>query len=270
MLVITTAAEAAAKSRQVHVNGRDYTLAEYIGAAPKRGHYVPGNEANDNGSPQGFLVHQPPNAVTPAHFHEPNQFQVFVGGRGRIGAQPTTPLTVQYANGHTPYGPIVAFEEGVQYFTLRQRWDPGAKYVPANNDLLKKGNQRRRLKGGLRTDDEAVRCARTTTEVETVMTPEADGLASWLWRLHPSGTASLASPSEGGGQYLIVVSGTIVRDGAVLDRLSTIYVTPEEAAVTVAAGADGADLLVLQFPRAGSTLVGGRISGEPRPSRDRA
>ena len=56
MLHITSAAEAAARQRQVHVNGRDYTLAEYIGAAPVRGHYVAGNETNDNGLPQGFLV----------------------------------------------------------------------------------------------------------------------------------------------------------------------------------------------------------------------
>ena len=124
MLHITTAAEAAARQRQVHVNGRDYTLAEYIGAAPVRGHYVAGNETNDNGLPQGFLVHQPPNAVTPAHFHEPNQFQVFVDGTGRMGAHPASPLTVQYANGHTPYGPIVAGDQGVKYFTLRQRLIP--------------------------------------------------------------------------------------------------------------------------------------------------
>ena len=86
MLLITSAAEAAARSRQIQVNGREYTIAEYVGAAPERGHYVAGNESNDNGLPQGFLVHQPPHAVTPAHFHEPNQFQVFVDGNGRPAA----------------------------------------------------------------------------------------------------------------------------------------------------------------------------------------
>lgn len=266
MLLVTPAAEAAARARPIQVNGREYVLAEYVGAAPKRGHYVAGNEANDNGLPQGFLVHQPANAITPAHFHEPNQFQVFVGGRGRIGAQPTTPLTVQYANGHTPYGPIVAFDEGVQYFTLRQRWDPGAKYVPASNNLLRKGNQRRRLKGGIRTDDDATRLARTTTEVETLIEREADGLASWMWRLSPDAQVSLPDPKDGGGQYLIVAGGSIVHDGRELDRLSTIYVTPEETAFQVRAGTTGADLLVLQFPQLGSTIVGGRISGAPRAS----
>src|SRR6056297_1868691 len=124
MPIATSTAEARSNQRQVHVNGRDYTLSEYVGAAPKRGIYVEGNEVNDNGLPQGFLVEQPPEAITLPHFHEANQFQVFVEGRGRMGRHAAEPLTIQYANAHTPYGPIVASETGVKYFTLRQRWDP--------------------------------------------------------------------------------------------------------------------------------------------------
>ena len=257
MLIVTSRADAAARSRQVHVNGRDYTIDEYIGSAPKKGIYVPGNEANDDGRPQGFLVHQPPNAVTPAHFHEPNQFQVFVGGNGRMGAAPASPLTVQYANGHTPYGPIVAGDQGVEYFTLRQRWDLGAKYLPASKDLLRKGNQRTRLKAGIDVADAARRRARVTPAVDTVLGQEADGLAAWIWRLGPSGEALLPEPQHGGGQYLIVAAGTLLSDGKALDRLSTIYVTSEERAFAVKAGDDGLDLLVLQFPRLGETLAGG-------------
>ena len=91
-----------------------------------------GNETNDNGLPQGFLVSQPPGSVTPPHFHETNQFQVFVGGSGRLGKRRADPVTVQFAGGHTPYGPIAAGDRGIQYFTLRQSWDPGRE-VPARN-----------------------------------------------------------------------------------------------------------------------------------------
>ncbi len=257
MLLITSAAEAAARSRQIQVNGREYTIAEYVGAAPERGHYVAGNEANDNGLPQGFLVHQPPNAVTPAHFHEPNQFQVFVDGNGRLGAAAAPPLTVQYANGHTPYGPIVAGDKGVKYFTLRQRWDPGAKYVPASNELLRKGNQRTRLKSGIGVAEDAERRARTTTVVDIVIPQETDGMGAWMWRLGPGASATLPSPAPSGGQYLIVASGTLGDGAPVLDRWSTVYLTPDEAAYTVRAGPDGLDLLVLQFPRIGEELKGG-------------
>jgi hypothetical protein len=257
MLIVTSRAEAAARARVIQVNGREYTIDEYVGSAPKKGMYVEGNETNDDGRPQGFLVHQPPNAVTPAHFHEPNQFQVFVFGKGRMGAAPTSPLTVQYANGHTPYGPIVAGDEGVQYFTLRQRWDPGAKYLPGAMPLLRKGNQRTRLKSGIAVAEPAERLARTETSVETVLKPEADGLAAWVWRLGPSGAATLPAPAEGGGQYLIVTAGDLVAGAETLDRHSTVYIAPEEPAFAVTAGAAGLDLLVLQFPRLGETLSGG-------------
>ena len=123
MLIATSTSEARQKQRLVHVNGKDYTLSEYVGAAPVRGKYVEGNEVNDNGLPQGFLVEQPPGSVTLPHFHETNQFQVFVDGSGSMGKHAAEPLTVQYANGHTPYGPIAAGANGVTYFTLRQRWD---------------------------------------------------------------------------------------------------------------------------------------------------
>ena len=49
MLIATSTAEARQKQRLVHVNGHDYTLSEYVGAAPLRGKYVEGNEKNDNG-----------------------------------------------------------------------------------------------------------------------------------------------------------------------------------------------------------------------------
>lgn len=256
MLIVTSAEEAAARGRQVHVNGRDYRIDEYVGQAPKRGHYVEGNEANDDGRPQGFLVHQPPNAITPAHFHEPNQFQVFVDGGGRIGAQSAAPLAVQYANGHTPYGPIVAGDQGVKYFTLRQRWDPGAKYLPKANDLLKSGNQRRRIKGGIGVSEDGERRGRTEMAVETVLPPEADGLAAWMWRLGPGARLNLPSPAAGGGQYLIVAGGTLTTEGRSLGRLSTVFVSPEESAFEVCSGDDGLELLVLQFPRLGETLTG--------------
>ena len=250
MLLVTSATEAMRNQRQVHVNGKNYTLSEFVGAMPLRGHYQEGNEVNDNGLPQGFLVTQPPGSVTPAHFHEPNQFQVFVAGGGRLGAKTATPLAVQYANGHTPYGPIVASETGVKYFTLRQRWDAGAKYLPASRDKLVKGNQRARVKGGLEAANDADRAARTEQTVETVFSKEADGLAGWLYRFGPSQACTLPDPGEGGGQYLLVTSGAMVSDAKELPTNSVVFVAPNEEAFEAVAGRAGLDLLVLQFPEA--------------------
>jgi len=250
MLLVTSATEAMKNQRQVHVNGKDYTLSEFVGAMPRRGHYQEGNEVNDNGLPQGFLVTQPPGSVTPAHFHEPNQFQVFVAGGGRLGAKPASPLAVQYANGHTPYGPIVAGAEGLSYFTLRQRWDPGAKYVPAALEKLRKGSQRTRMASGLALASEDERKVRSCTKTETVFEAEADGLAAYLLRVGPEQRVrGLPDPREGGGQYLLVAGGSAVHDGKELPKWSTIFVSREEPPPPITTSASGLDLVVLQFPQ---------------------
>ncbi|MGI9480531.1 MAG: hypothetical protein ACR2PI_27830 [Hyphomicrobiaceae bacterium] len=248
MLIATSTAEAKQNQRQVHVNGHDYTLSEYVGAAPQRGIYVEGNEVNDNGLPQGFLVEQPPGSVTLPHFHETNQFQVFVDGFGSMGKHAAKPLTVQYANGHTPYGPIKASETGVTYFTLRQRWDPGAKYMPASRDKLAKGNQRTRIKGGIPITDDSARAALTAPAVETIFEREDDGMAAWLYRFGAGTETAMPDPAGTGGQYLVVAAGELEHGGKTYEKWSTLFVTADEPAPTVAAGGDGLDLLVLQFP----------------------
>jgi len=249
MLIVTSAVDALKNNRQIQVNGREYTLSEFVGAMPLRGHYQEGNESNDNGLPQGFLVTQPPNAVTPAHFHEPNQFQVFVEGAGRLGARPAPPLTVQYANGHTPYGPIVAGPGGLKYFTLRQAWDPGAKYVPAALEKMRKGGQRTRMVSGIAVSTDAERKARTGMATETIFEAEADGLAALMFRVGPKERVKgLPDAREGGGQYLLVAAGSMIHGDAELPKWSTIFVSGREPPPAITSGDDGLDLLVLQFP----------------------
>ena len=248
MLIATSTAEAMRNQRQVHVNGHDYTLSGYVGAAPTRGKYVAGNEVNDNGLPQGFLVWQPPGSVTLPHFHETNQFQVFVEGHGSMGKHAAQPLTVQYANGHTPYGPITAGPSGVRYFTLRQRWDPGAKYMPGARDKLTKGNQRTRVKAGIAVTEADRRDLLNAPEVETIFEPEADGMAAWIYRFGSG--QSVASPAAvaTGGQYLVVADGELELNGQAYEKWSTAFVTQDENPPLLRSGSVGLDLLILQFP----------------------
>src|SRR5262245_18405605 len=76
-------------------------------------------------NPQGFLVdvHQPDYVIKP-HFHLVDQFQVIVSGGGTFGRHhPITAGSLHYADAYTPYGPIVAGEKGLAFFTLRARAD---------------------------------------------------------------------------------------------------------------------------------------------------
>lgn len=239
---------AAAERRVVTVNDRSYVLYGFVGTAPSRGYYLEGNEANDNGLPQGFLVEQPPSAVTNPHFHETDQFQVIVGGGGHFGKESIQPLSIQYANAHTPYGPIVAGDDGITYFTLRAKWDPGAKYMPASRENLIKGNQRSKLIAGIKFDNERSRCTGVAPIEELIIPEEADHLAVWRLCIGPGQIMTSADPTGSGGQYMIVLAGTMDCRGEELPRHSVLFVTEDEPALRVHSGNDGLDLLVLQVP----------------------
>ena len=184
--------------------------------------------------------------MTPPHFHETNQFQVFVGGSGRLGKRRADPVTVQFAGGHTPYGPIAAEDRGIQYFTLRQRWDPGAKYMPAMRSRLVRGRQRQRLAPWFGRPATAALGDLREPAIETLIEREADGLAAELVRLGPG--MRCVRPCGGGGQYQVVIAGTLVHGAQTLSRLSCRFATADERECAFEAGPGGAAVLALQFP----------------------
>jgi hypothetical protein len=155
---------------------------------------------------------------------------------------------VQYAGAHSPYGPIVAGEGGVTYFTLRAAWDPGAKYMPQSRDRLQRGRQRQRLGPPVVPADPAALRALAAPETVTLIPREADGMAAWLMRLGAGAQAAVPDPEDGGGQYHVVIGGTLVRGGEAMERLSCLFATPDEPPYSVKAGPHGLEMLVLQFP----------------------
>lgn len=245
MLIVTSIAEANERRRVVDVHGQPYLLREFVGAVPRRGTYVEGSETNDDGLPQGFLVSQPPGSVTPPHFHETNQFQVFVGGSGRLGKLRADPVTVQFAGGHTPYGPIAAEDRGIQYFTLRQAWDPGAKYMPAMRSRLVRGRQRQRLAPRVERPAASLKGLDSYT-VETILELEPDGLGAELVRLGPE--QRCVRPCGGGGQYQVVIAGTLMHGGEELARLSCRFASADERECEMESGPGGLAVLALQLP----------------------
>ena len=94
--------------------------------------------AEDALHPMAFLVEKVPGAVTRPHFHQADQFQVVVAGRGRLGEHEFSDGVVHYTGAYSAYGPIVAGKSGIWWFTLRNRWDPGARYMPAAQPALRR------------------------------------------------------------------------------------------------------------------------------------
>ncbi len=239
-MLVTAAAEAAsATRRRAQSNGATFWHTTFIGANRYRPEAAP-LPAADAIYPVAFLVEQDPGMTVSAHFHQSDQFQVMVQGGGRLGTHDVHPVAVHFSGAFSAYGPIRAGAEGLHYFTLRNGWDPGARYMPgARADLPRVRRHREAVAGPLSVG----------TGFETVLGPEPDGLAAWRWRLSNGARLDGPDPAGGRGQFWLVLDGALERDGELFGRHSCVFVGPDEPGLAAAAGAGGLDVLAVQFPR---------------------
>ena len=203
--------------------------------------------------PMAFLVEKQAAAVVHPHFHQADQFQVVVQGSGRLGLHDIASVAVHYTDAYSAYGPIVAADEGVAWFTLRNAWDPGARYMPEHRRQLRearaKHQHREATCGPLPPLTEQELAELTTLTGGAVIAETPDGLGTWRYTVPPNGCVTGPQPSTGGGQFWLVSSGfASVAGGALLPAQSCVFVAPEDAAACLSAGPTGADLICMQFP----------------------
>lgn len=197
--------------------------------------------------PQAFLVERLyANARIDPHFHDVDQFQVVVRGDGRIGKKTVAPVTFQYADAYTPYGPIVANGAGIAFFTLRPIASGGHFRMPGNRHRMP-CRAGRNLAGAFSLDGTPVGAGEVVRE--ELLPMAADGVRAAGFRLGAHAHA-VGPPSDAGGQYYLVCDGTLIERGRTLAGHSLIHVAPGEAAPALAAGAAGAAVLMVQFARA--------------------
>ena len=204
--------------------------------------------------PMAFLVEKEAGAVVHPHFHQADQYQVIVQGSGRLGLHDVASVAVHYTDAYSAYGPIVAADEGVSWFTLRNAWDPGARYMPEARQQLRaaraKYQHREATCGPLPPLSDVERAGLTQTSGGAVIAETPDGLGTWRYTVRANGSVTGPDPSTGGGQFWLVSSGSAsVMGGSLLPPQSCIFVAPEDSAAVLAAGPTGADLICMQFPR---------------------
>lgn len=203
-------------------------------------------------SPIAYLVEQAPHTQLRAHFHEADQFQIFVTGAGRIGAHDADPGLGHFVGPYSGYGPIVAGDTGLAYMTLRNAYDPGAQWLPEHVEKLRPHRESRR-EVTFHTPsptDNGEWAPPSAATLSPLIEPKADGLAAWSG-LIPGGQ-SLRGPSaaDSGGQFWLVMAGALIDpEHGALDRLSMAFVRPEDGSYVAQAGDRGLHVLVLQFPR---------------------
>lgn len=199
--------------------------------------------------PQAFVVEQSAGALVHPHFHYVDQFQVAIEGSGTLGRHALAPLTVHFAGAHTGYGPIRPGPGGLKYLTTRARADStGAQFLPAMRARMQDRARRNRFAGPAPVSGTAALAARRAVALDTIL-EEADGLGAWLLRLPPGASAALPDPAEGDGATLWVAAGALSLGGALRERWTALFVSPDEPAPRAAASEAGAELLILRFPR---------------------
>jgi hypothetical protein len=231
MPVIATADQAHPTRRRASSNGTGFWLTSYIGA----NRYTPdGTAPPEPGKiyPMAFLVEQDAGAVVGAHYHQADQFQVVVAGTGRLGRHDVATGAVHFAGAWSAYGPLTAGREGLQYFTLRNGWDPGASYMEFSEN-------RSALRARPRQHRESV----------GTIAVAADGLRVERLVLASGEPIIGIDPASGAGQFWLALSGHLISESAAVQPNSCLFVSPDEPPFAAVAGADGAALLLLQFPR---------------------
>jgi hypothetical protein len=204
-----------------------------------------GATASPEPLPHAKLVRQPAGYTTPAHFHEVDQFQVMVGGHGRLGAARMELGAFHYADRATPYGPIVSDDKDtLSYLTLRPRVatgvDASAQYMPG----ARKNRSRRpgrNLLGPGRDQQGAVAVWATLIE-------QPDGVCTRTLVVDSGRTAGAPEPvADSGPAFVIVLGGDVVMAGRPLVAPSVIWLEAEDSWPDLVAGQGGAWLLLTYF-----------------------
>lgn len=198
--------------------------------------------------PQAFSVEQSPQSVSLPHFHDEDQFQVIAQGGGTLGRHAVGAFSVHYTNRQTGYGPIVAGEQGLTYFTLRQIATKGIWYLGEGNKPERDAAKRQETAGPIAVKPAAELKSLKAAETEEIIKPHADGLATWLVRVPANVTVASPVHPEGTGRYIMVINGTMQLQGQELTAFTPVFVSHDEKHFNLTAGAGGLEVLVLQYP----------------------
>lgn len=261
MIVMASSLEAGATRRRSSSDGTGFWHSTFIGTNRIIRREYPEHPLSQGPLPElgtlypvGFLVEQDPGSTVRAHFHEADQFQVVVGGAGRMASHPVEGIAVHYTNAHSPYGPIVAGDKGVHYFTLRNSYDRTARYMPESRPDL------REVPRSFREATAAPNPALNSAELAAVqqsctetIAPQADGLGAWRYRVPAGGHISGPNPRTGAGQHWLVLGGELIAANlSTYQPFSLIFVSPDEASYEATAGAGGLEILCMQYPDRGT------------------
>jgi hypothetical protein len=254
-MVLMTSSTVAAEQREhtITTSGCELYFTSFIGRDSRnRGGPLDRGSNKAPLDPMAFLVEQIPGSVIPAHYHCVDQWQVVIEGGGTLGRHAVGELTIHYSGEHSVYGPIIAGEKGLSYFTLRSRFDQGAHYMPGERDDLRRSRTvpphtiTKVLAPASREGLRALSVAR----IEELVPIDQYGIAAWRLFVPAASELPTIDPATGGGQSWLVLAGDLERNGETLPPRSCLFVTSDEGALSARAGSEGVEMLCLQYSSA--------------------
>ena len=185
-----------------------------------------------------------------AHFHVNDQFQVVVRGSGKLGGHQLSPYSVHFSRAYTPYGPLSADAGGLAFIAMRSHFDPGAQRLPAELNQLKRVLDRRPWQ----ITCQATIPASSSGAPDSLLQPIAgmedeQGLAGYTLSMKPNSKIHAPDATQGDGQYLVVVKGSVWHDSREHKAFALVFVYPKEEPFEIHASAQGLEALVLNFPQ---------------------
>lgn len=237
MLVFGSRAHGEKKRRKVPALGVVFHKAEWMesGEDPRL-------------SPTISLIEQPAGFTLAPHFHGQNQFQLFIGGGGTIGASQLRPITVHYAGAFTGYGPLVAGPEGIQYFTIRPVCESGAYSITEDRDKLVKGPKRHATSQPVQPASTDELSALSECETQELIPAAADGLCARALRIPAGQALPCEFPPAADGVFLVVLAGSLSHQAGSLSQWESIFASTPSEFPKLSAGAGGAQAVLLFVP----------------------
>jgi hypothetical protein len=212
-------------------------------------HPVPGFDSVGLDVPQAFLVEQSANWILPTHYHTEHQFQLVARGSGRLGRHDLTPLQLHYASPESGYGPVVAGERGLSYYTIRPRGTRDTWYLPADRPRMRLGLRKLNALGGaVQTLSPNELVALSQRHVDVVMRGK-NGLGAWMLRL-PGGAFVDVQKAEpwSGMRFYYVAAGAIAWCGREITVGGMACVDGCQEMFSAQAQGLGAEVLIMRFP----------------------
>ena len=201
--------------------------------------------------PQALMTQMCANETILPHFHGVAQFQIFPSGAGMMAKTEVRPLSLQYKDHHSAYGPLVASAHGLTFIALRNRiGDSAPVYLskPGYREKLKPSKRRNWVSPNIALSTRPVLQFRKAVSWEPVFEQDLkDEMSAQMLRLGAGMSAMGPDPTRGGGYYVFVANGTLRMPGEVLPPWSMVFVEPGASALEIKAGDIGLEALVMQF-----------------------